>query len=608
MERVRRPLWILVAAGLVVYLGLTVWLAFSALFFPYQLDYGEGIVLWFARQLARGEPIYNPLGPPYASSNYPPVLLLLAGALDSVFGASYTWGRWLNLAATLVTTAFVARLVWGETRGRAAAALAALFFIGSTFVYHWVPLFRVDMPGVAFTMAGIFFVWCWERKRGRPAAYLVLAALFFLLGLYTKHSLLFAPAAAIAAIFLRDRRASVIFALAMGLVGGALFVALEAWTRGGWSFGLVTSNATVWSPGVFATLISSFALTYAVLIGLAVWSWWQRVTRLRWRVGVLEVYGVAALASLILAGREGAWENYLFEAVVMVCVFAGLTLAVLLQAPRWRIALPVLLVLQLVLFWNEHDPRIATKLFDQVRSGNAVVGPLVRAANGTVISEDMGLLVTNGKPVEYYTFPYSTLARAGRWDQSWELENLRSGAWPLVILLQGTRTDLDRFGNFTRAFVSALDYGYELATNDHYYQVYTPAALEHLGPRANFGEIIELVGWSFKPNDAGKGLVLSVVWRARQQPRVGYTTFAHVEDVNGGVIAQDDHAPGLGAYPTTRWADGEMVRETYRLNLPEDMEPGEYFLRVGWYDTETLDRLGMPDGTDMVELERFVIP
>jgi hypothetical protein len=616
-----RALFWLIVFGLGVYAALTVWLAFGGMFFPYQLDYGEGIVLWFARQLAHGQRIYFPLGEPYATSNYPPVYLLLTALGDGLFGASYVWGRFLNFAATLLVTALIIRLVRGETRAWGAALLAGLLFFGSTFVYHWSPLLRIDMPGVACALAGIVCVWRWEAgyrthaSGSKRAVWLGWAILFFLVALYTKHSLVFAPFAAGVAIFLRDKRAGILFALLLGGIGGAIFLALEVLTRGGWSFGLLATNATVWTPRVFVPLVSSFVITYAGALVLGAVSWGTRVGRARRernaeRIGVLEIYAAAAMLSVALAGREGAWENYFFEAIAMTCVFAGITLAQWLRLPRARWVVYALLLGQLALFWNQHDPRIARQLLDETRAANEQVAPLIRAAQGEILSEDMGLLVTNEKPVVYYTFPYSTLARAGKWDQHWESENLRAGNFPLVVLMQGTRADVDHFGNFTRAFVSALDYGYDLLWQDAHYQVYAPAPLQFFEPRVTFGELFELVGWKLEPQElrAGEELQVTLVWRARQKPPTRYTAFAHLEDANGGVAAQDDHEPQQGAYPTTQWAQDEMVRDTFRLRIPVSLKPGEYVLRVGWYDTEAQDRLGLPDGTDFVELQKYAAP
>jgi hypothetical protein len=362
----------------------------------------------------------------------------------------------------------------------------------------------------------------------------------------------------------------------------------------------------VWTPRVFLPLVSSFATTYAVLIGLGLWAWWRRVRQ----ASVLEWYAALSVLAIALAGREGAWENYFLEAVAMLCVFGGIAVASLRHDARWKWLLPALLVVQLGLFWNEHDPRIATKLFETVRAGNERVGALVQASQGTVIAEDMGLLWKNGKPVEYYSFVYSTLARAGRYDQKWELENLRAGNFPLVILNRGTRFDVDRYGNFTRAFVSALDYGYAVTSEDARFVVYEPRPLQNLGPSTSFGGLFELVGWSLEPRAPGAGAdrVLTVVWQAQKNPATRYTTFAHLETRDGSKLAQDDHEPAGGLYPTPLWQAGELVREEYHLRIPATIPPGEYLLRVGWYDTASRDRLGVEGGADFVELRTLTSP
>lgn len=603
------------SAGAALYVMLTLWLEARALFFPYTLDYGEGIVVWFTYKLAHGMNIYTTLAssPPFDSANYPPVAMLLTAGWYSIFGDALIFGRWLNFASALLIAAFLVRLVRVETKNTRAAFLAAGLFLGSTFVYHWVPLYRVDLIGVAFCFAGIFFIWKWEQgfksqvagDRSFAPLNLGLGACFFLLALYTKHSLFWAPASAVLAVFTRDKRAGIFLAVLLGAIGGALFLLLEILTRGGWSFGILQMNATVWTLRVFLPLMQSFVITHAIVLIFAAYGWWMRVREKRF--GVLEIYFVASLASLALAGREGAWENYFFEAVGMACVFTGIAVASFAKIWRRTFAVPVLLLIQLALFWNEHDPRIAQNLFDEVRAGNERVAPLIAKANGTILAEDMGLLWSNGKPVAYYSFPYSTLARAGRYDQKWETENLRAGNFPLVILNRGTREDVDRFGNFTRAFVSALDYGYAVSSQDSHYVVYAPAPLESFEPHAKFADTFELVGWSLEPKElhAGTEMLLTVVWRAIQKPHARYTTFAHLESANGDKLAQDDHEPLNGIYPTTRWADEEMVRDTYRLHLPPAIPNGEYFLSVGWYDSLTQDRLNTSDGRDASELQKF---
>ncbi len=618
MNRLSGFLWLCVWLGLGLDLLLTLWLACVGLTYPYQLDYGEGIVLWFTQQLARGQTIYRGMSDfPYASSNYPPVAMLLAAALTPIFGAGYAGGRWLNVASALIVAALIYRIVRIETRARRAGALAALLFLGSPYVYHWIPLFRVDLLGLAFAFGGVYIVWQWERKRSTLSPSLptscLLPTAFFLLALYTKHTLFAAPLAAFGAIFLRAKRAAFAFALVLGALGGALFLALDYLTGGGFTFGLIESNATVFLPEQLVTRLENFALTFPILFALAVWGWAARV-RAR-RIGVLEIYAATAFAGLAMAGRMGAWENYFFEAIAIACVFAGAAVGGLaplrfgdynLRSAVERVAdgdrrpvrsiVPLFLLLQLALMW--HDPRVAAELVARDLPANRELAAWLQRTPSPIISEDMGALVTSGKPVVYYTFQYSSLARSGKWDQRWELNGLRDGAFPLVILERGTREDVDHYRRFTREFVSALDRYYARVDTLGKYELYAPAPPLRL-QAANFGDALALVGWRAQAETSKPGnLTLQVVWQARRALERRYTAFVHLEDATGAKVAQDDREPRGGVYPTTRWAVGEMVRETYTLKVPKDLPGDQYTLRVGWYDTETGERLPVVGSAD----------
>ncbi|MCI0476124.1 MAG: glycosyltransferase family 39 protein, partial [Anaerolineales bacterium] len=365
MNTLSRLVWLAVWIGLIAYFALTIWLGIVGLTYPYQLDYGEGIVLWFAQQLARGQPIYKGLADlPYASSNYPPVALILSAVLMPIFGDGYISGRLLNFASTLIIAALIFRIVHTETRNWRAGALSALFFLGSPYIFHWIPLFRVDLLGLAFAFGGVYLVWHFDRQpmtddRHVSAFYFCLFTFAFLLALYTKHSLLAAPLAAFLALWMRDRRRALMFAFALGALGGAIYLALDLATRGGFTFGIVESNATVFLPEQLAALLQNFLTTFPILLLLALWGWIVRGRAKK--IGVLEWYAVTAFAALALSGRVGAWENYFFEAVAVACVFFGFQVsAVSGQRSAVRFAIPLLLLLQLALMW--HDPRVAADL------------------------------------------------------------------------------------------------------------------------------------------------------------------------------------------------------------------------------------------------------
>jgi hypothetical protein len=621
-----RALWALALAGLAYLAGLTVWLGIRGLLFPYQLDYGEGVHLYFVRQWARGQPIYKTIeGYPYITFNYAPLAILLALALTPVLGINYAAGRLWALVATVAASALIALWVRRESGKGVPALAAALLFFGSPYVYHWAPLFRVDLVGLALTLGGLYCVLVavvpavsGEPGTGVRCRWLWLAVVLFVAGLYAKQSFVFAPAAALLYLFfLGKRRHALGMALATGLLGGGLFVVINALTGGGFWDALVASNVNPFLWPEFWKQQADFFGTFAILAALSAWYLVDKFAldrrgSFKEKVSLLDLYLLAALGSLGLAGKAGAWENYFFEALAALVLCGGLGLARLIRRPQalFQLLAPVLVLVQVVLMW--HTPRIAERYMQITRESNEAMIPILARTPDPIISEDMGLLVTNGKRLDYHSFQYSQLARAGRWDQAWELGQLRQGKLSSVILEEGTRLDVDHYQRFTREFLSELDRNYRHARTVGKYELYEPDPLQHeRGPedRAEFGDQLAIVGWSLAPGpapstqggseaflQAGQPFSLTVVWQAQQALSTDYTAFAQVVDGQGQGWAGDDHQPYDGLYPTSAWGAGEMVRDSFTLAVPADAPPGLYDVYVGWYDPASQERLPVGQG------------
>lgn len=620
---VNAALWVLALAGLVYLVGLTVWLAAAGVLFPYQLDYGEGALLHFVREWAHGRPIYKAIeGYPYITCNYAPLSLLLTLSLSPLLGITYTAGRLWTLVAILVIAAIIIAWVRKETRKWRPAIVAATVFLGSPYIYHWAPLFRVDLLGLALTIAGLYAVWWAVPNRPAPDdpsslrsegadgkrtwLMLGLAALLFVAGLYAKQSFLFAPLAAVFYLYCCiDRRQAIALVGTIAGLGGAIFLLVNAITGGGFWEGLVASNVNRFLWPEFWQQIGSFFGTFAILTVLASWYVVDKfvltpsrrggATALRARVSPLDLYLLAALVSLGLAGKAGAWENYFFEALVALALCAGLGLARLSQHPSQflRALAPLLVLAQVGLMW--HSPGKAADYMQLTRESNQQVAQVLADTPDPIISEDMGLLVTNDKALVYYGFQYSQLARAGRWDQEWELDQLRDGKFSLVILEEGTRIDVDRYQRFTRDFLSALDRDYGLSSVAGKYELYRPDPLQH-ERRVDFADQVSLVGWSLDaaPDlDGGDTIGVTAVWQAQEGLSRDLTAFAHLVDEAGLGWAGDDHQPHDGLYPTSEWGPAEIVRDTFRLTIPPDAPPGLYSIEVGWYDPGTQERLSV---------------
>jgi hypothetical protein len=616
-------LWAVALAGLVYLAGLTVWLGVNGLFFPYQLDYGEGYLLHFVKEWSQGRPIYKAAeGYPYILANYPPLPIVLALGLTPLVGMTYTAGRVWTLLAIVAVAGILVAWVRRESGRWLPAVAAGLIFVGAPYTYHWAPLFRVDLVGLALTVGGLYAVYLASPPsaglgagpaRGREVrqGLLWLAVVLFVAGLYAKQSFLFAPAAALAYLFFFvDRWQAIKMAAAMAVLGGGLFLLINTLTGGGFWYGLVASNVNPFLWSEFWKQQADFFYTFAILALLTGWYvvdkfFLDRSVPFRRKVSPLDLYLVAALASLWLAGKAGAWENYFFEALAALVLCGGLGLARIgryggrlarIGPPLAQIGPPLLVLAQVGLMW--HTPREADRYLQLTRQSNEAIVPIVDRTPDPIVSEDMGLLVTNGKVLDYCSFQYSQLARAGRWDQAWELGQLRDGRFSMVILEQGTRLDVDRYQRFTREFLSELDRNYRHARSVGKYELYEPDPLQH-ERRAEFGDQLALLGWSLQAPvtlEAGEPFSLTVVWQAQQALETDYAAFAHLVDEGGQGWAGDDHQPYDGLYPTSAWGAGEMVRDQFALTVPAGAPPGLYDLQVGWYDPASGERLLVGEG------------
>ena len=115
---------------------------------------------------------------------------------------------------------------------------------------------------------------------------------------------------------------------------------------------------------------------------------------------------------------------------------------------------------------------------------------------------------------------------------------------------------------------------------------------------ARLGDRVELLGWAAAPEvlRSGQTLRLWLYWLASRPPDADYTTFVHLYDSAGRLVAQRDGPPGDGAWPTSLWQPGDVVEDVVELQVPSGLPPGEYTLAAGMYDLSTMRRLPLVEG------------
>ncbi|MBI5653860.1 MAG: glycosyltransferase family 39 protein [Chloroflexi bacterium] len=106
---------------------------------------------------------------------------------------------------------------------------------------------------------------------------------------------------------------------------------------------------------------------------------------------------------------------------------------------------------------------------------------------------------------------------------------------------------------------------------------------------------------------AGDALLLTTYWQGIAKIDRDLTLFLHLLDAPGNLRAQLDTQPVAGAYPTSLWDAGEIVRDESTLTLPRDLAPGKYRLALGWYSHPTLARLTVGDANGAAVGDQIIL-
>lgn len=444
-----RMWWLLVVvAGGAALVGAGRWLWALASGLP--VLYGEGAVA-HAALLARDRLEYTAesTGAIFVAANYPPLYFHLAAV-----GDPFMTGRLLSIAATL----FVAGAIAYRARpaGAPVAIGLAAAWLATAPVAVWGSAVKPDLVALAFTVGAVLAVGA--RRTAVAGALLALAC-------WTKPTAALPALALLAFLVLRERSGVPRFA-ASGLA--ALVLAALATVLPGAPMyeHVVTWNALPWHAdqallmGVLVLFISGAAVVAFVVLRPG---------------GPVLAYAIGALGIAALGGREGATFNYLLD------LLAAIHLGIAQLAPRIRLSpvLPVAIVLQLLAALALFDPLgiLPGRAISTGAWGRPDRIEVVRSLPGTLLVEDSGLLVADGRaPAVDDLFLWSRLQDARADDRL--LAAVRDGAFGAIV----SETDLARMDTaplwarqrWHESLVSAVLSRYRLDRSDAGVFVYLP--------------------------------------------------------------------------------------------------------------------------------------
>jgi hypothetical protein len=107
------------------------------------------------------------------------------------------------------------------------------------------------------------------------------------------------------------------------------------------------------------------------------------------------------------------------------------------------------------------------------------------------------------------------------------------------------------------------------------------------------GEHIQLVAYQILNPvvHPGEAIRLRLFWRTDAKIDRDYNVLVHLHDANGQQVGVGDRLPLEGDYGTSLWQPGEIIEDAQQVASPTGAQSGDYRIRVGLYDVQTMQRL-----------------
>jgi hypothetical protein len=232
-----------------------------------------------------------------------------------------------------------------------------------------------------------------------------------------------------------------------------------------------------------------------------------------------------------------------------------------------------------------------------------------------VDAQGLELAQYDGQPG--YGFQPSSLWPAGTWVDDWLAIPLPedlfkdSNASPLALLVHLYDVETGQVV-MVRRLGELVFTGDEISFRKNQRSFDIPAEIDPI--QAEFGfdladPLIRLRGYQVVQNV--DDLEATFYWQALSPGSEDYYHFVHlVNPLTGQIVAQHDSMPMNGTYPTSQWAEGEIVADRLSLDISQ-VPAGNYELALGLYrETDgSFPRLTVVDeqGTQLPG-DRLVLP
>jgi hypothetical protein len=402
---------------------------------PYQIDYGEGLILDGALRVLHAQPLYpNPFTFPVVLHVYGPVSYVATASVLPGGAASFPAGRLLILICSLAISSLIATIL---------RRLTGSWWIGLSFGFvlltlpafrFWLYLLRADLIGVVLSTLAIA-IYLFNEKRW------YWSIPFFVLALFCKYSLIAGAVAVFVHLILKHQfKRGAAFGLGLGVAASLAFMVLEVNTGKWFAFHMFSTHPDRYSLFQFFSLGALVWASAPVITALAGWFVAMSV-----REGVhsfAPIYLAASTLTSLTGGKLGSTTNHFIEWMVACCICAGLGYSLLqIKYSAKSLSITVLIGVSVLAGVIAQNRRSLQPSGDLAGCGDAYHF-ISASSSSRILSESLGPLLLPGKPIVVSDpFVYGQLIGHSLWPDRRVEDLLNERYFGLIVMSYDPRTD-----------------------------------------------------------------------------------------------------------------------------------------------------------------------
>ena len=293
--------------------------AVRMILYPYDWASGESAHLYQSQRFSRGDSLYKEISVyPLLVANHPPVFFALGAAALKLTGLQLGGIRLISTLSALFSGFIIYLAIKQDTRSRFwAAAGGLLFFISPWCAGNFLPMARVDSLMLALSLAGLYFC----RRAPGSSFFTGLAALFFLLAVYTKLPASIPAAAGWLWLLTRDKKRAGQLGAALLVGGGAAFLLINHWSGGQFYHQVFQLNVGRYQAGKTLGLARVFFGSKAIFFAGALAGLTAMIVRRD--NSIWAYFFIFSLLNIPLTGRHGAALNYYLPVIAAGAIICG---------------------------------------------------------------------------------------------------------------------------------------------------------------------------------------------------------------------------------------------------------------------------------------------